>query len=584
LEQERLELQALNSERFRHRFLERNRPWILQHLVELLTPRALDMPGPDGRPTIEYVRDIYAELMGMGEGLRKAGDREDISSDEEDELEAARRNWSRKPLTGASLAIARMWLAKARKRRAFSKLVRGIIDSNRKMACEVCGRTPEQNNVKLVAHLATRGDPDVRAIDRLIRGFENQYSVDELDPQLWKAYFRAQAEYCTRCNICEDSVEQDRLLQASRAPGPSTLTRPQDISSDEEDDEVEFEPIVVTRSSPEGRMMSKWLLAARKKLGGPFPRPEARKQMDRYAQKLRQMKMKRAKKATDTIDPVAEEIEKAEITAATKALALRWIRMARDNMELKFKNKSQTLKDDLEKILSMMPEEEDWYYSAAVRLEGTALSKRGGELEEDRKTLETEAAVKIHKIEADLAGYIKEREDELQRERKTFEAKVAQQNDRINLDIELRKEELEKTKEVKKKEFQVIEKKAREELGAAPTEMTQDHRNQLLAIDDLIISESVALEKYRDDEEKEARLMFDRAELNKMSEIERRKAQAGANIARIREEVADKVRLAESEWQGNANKWLTIAKRKVQIKKKEDEDAREGKMKRKGKN
>jgi len=42
LEQERLELQALNSERFRHRFLERNRPWILQHLVELLTPRSLD--------------------------------------------------------------------------------------------------------------------------------------------------------------------------------------------------------------------------------------------------------------------------------------------------------------------------------------------------------------------------------------------------------------------------------------------------------------------------------------------------------------------------------------------------------------
>lgn len=39
LEQERLELQALNSERFRHRFVERNRPWILQHLAELLTPR-----------------------------------------------------------------------------------------------------------------------------------------------------------------------------------------------------------------------------------------------------------------------------------------------------------------------------------------------------------------------------------------------------------------------------------------------------------------------------------------------------------------------------------------------------------------
>jgi len=256
--------------------------------------------------------------------------------------------------------------------------------------------------------------------------------------------------------------------------------------------------------------------------------------------------------------------------------------MARDNMELKFKNKSQTLKDDLEKILSMMPEEEDWYYSAAVRLEGAGLMRRGGELEEDRKTLETEAAVKVHKIEADLSGYIKEREEELQRERKTFEAKVAQQNDRINLDIEIRKEELEKTKDVKKKEFNVIEKKAREELGAAPTEMTQDHRNQLLAIDDLVLSESTALEKYRVEEEKEARLMFDRAELNKMSEIERRKAQAGGNIARIREEVAEKVRSAESEWQNSANRWLVIGKKKVQIKKKEDDDAREGKKKRKG--
>lgn len=49
LEQERLELQALNSERFRHRFLERNRPWILQHLTDLLTPRTLQNTGPDGQ-------------------------------------------------------------------------------------------------------------------------------------------------------------------------------------------------------------------------------------------------------------------------------------------------------------------------------------------------------------------------------------------------------------------------------------------------------------------------------------------------------------------------------------------------------
>merc|ERR1712167_260101 len=69
LEAERLELQAMNSERFRHRFLDRSRPWVLQHLVELLTPRTLQMPGADGRPVIEYIRDVYHELT---EGGRRA--------------------------------------------------------------------------------------------------------------------------------------------------------------------------------------------------------------------------------------------------------------------------------------------------------------------------------------------------------------------------------------------------------------------------------------------------------------------------------------------------------------------------------
>ena len=48
-------------------------------------------------------------------------------------------------------------------------------------------------------------------------------------------------------------------------------------------DEVVFDAVVVTRSSPEGRMMQKWLHAARTKLGGAhlFPKPEARAQMER---------------------------------------------------------------------------------------------------------------------------------------------------------------------------------------------------------------------------------------------------------------------------------------------------------------
>lgn len=36
---------------------------------------------------MEYIRDVYAELLEMGEGARRPGDRSDISSDEEDEME-----------------------------------------------------------------------------------------------------------------------------------------------------------------------------------------------------------------------------------------------------------------------------------------------------------------------------------------------------------------------------------------------------------------------------------------------------------------------------------------------------------------
>lgn len=146
----------------------------------------------------------------------------------------------------------------------------------------------------------------------------------------------------------------------------------------------------------------------------------------------------------------------------------------------------------------------------------------------------------------------------------------------------MRREELEKLKETRKKEFQGIERKAREEFGAAPTEMIQDHRNQLIAIDELMEKERKDTENYRNEEEKQAKVMFDRAEKIKRDEMERRKAMASENTARIREEVAVKVKAAESEWQGRAVKWLAISRRKVQVKKREDEEAKAGKRKRKG--
>ena len=192
LEAERLELQALNSERFRHRFLDRSRPWVLQHLVELLTPRTLQMPGSDGRPVIEYIRDVYHELMALGEGRRRPGDREDISSDSGDEgLRDRQAGWSNAPLNKSSAALLRHWLTTARRRRALKKLVEGTIKRACGDTCALCGCTSAAGNV-MRCDLALDGRASDHAIDELIKGFEVKYPGRKFEPNLWSSYFRTE--------------------------------------------------------------------------------------------------------------------------------------------------------------------------------------------------------------------------------------------------------------------------------------------------------------------------------------------------------------------------------------------------------
>jgi hypothetical protein len=114
LEQERQELLAMNSESFRHAFIEKNRPWVLSHLVELIILDVLQNVGSDGRPVIDYLRDIYSTLMNDGEGVnRRSDDQSDISSgDYSDDEEEKRRQWDRTPLEGNKLLIAQIWIHK----------------------------------------------------------------------------------------------------------------------------------------------------------------------------------------------------------------------------------------------------------------------------------------------------------------------------------------------------------------------------------------------------------------------------------------------------------------------------------------
>ena len=106
-------------------------------------------------------------------------------------------------------------------------------------------------------------EADAHALDRLILGFEEEYGVQETQ----RKYFRSHTKFITLCNHCLDALEQARLKKRIKR-----ATRTQDISDDDDEEEPIFDPMVVARSSAEGRMMSKWLGAARTRLGGAFPR------------------------------------------------------------------------------------------------------------------------------------------------------------------------------------------------------------------------------------------------------------------------------------------------------------------------
>lgn len=92
--------------------------------------------------------------------------------------------------------------------------------------------------------------------------------------------------------LIEGRAKQQNTTKQACLPHPP-LSQPTPGLIPAFQDEAVFDAVVVTRTSPEGRMMTKWLNAARTKLGGVhlFPKPEAKAQMERRVTRSRSRKM-----------------------------------------------------------------------------------------------------------------------------------------------------------------------------------------------------------------------------------------------------------------------------------------------------
>merc|ERR1711871_1251611 len=577
LEAERLELQAMNSERFRHRFLDRSRPWVLQHLVELLTPRTLQMPGADGRPVIEYIRDVYTDLMNLAEGRRRPGDREDISSDEgDDEMLAQRRNWSKAPLSKSSAAILRKWLEHARRRRTLLKLVKGTIERATADTCALCGRTAS-SGARMRCDLAVDGKADDSAIDVLIEGFQKDYPGRKFEPNLWTAYFRSHASFITRCHHCIDRLEAARADKIKRHPGAGRATLAMDMSSDDEDDEddVVFEPMVITRSSIEGKLMSKWLNAVRRRLGGAFPRPHAREEMEAYAKKMRDFKLKKAKadmRAKGYISDDEDEdgnviLKVGEISAATKALAKHWLIKARSSLVEEKRKRMSRIKEDLRVMTSAITEDDDWYYGSELQLSGLALAEEGRKLDESRRTLEGDARAAERELRSKLEKFKEEKEIQMQAEIEAVEASMKAARVKALEAAEGRIQELTRDRTRKEALFK------KEEKLAAPEDrgmLAAQHKKELKKFDDAIQKErekqASALEKAMDVGKED----LGKKQAKRDQALHDREEMTEKKVKDLHEDVEQKMKDKERNWQNRVSGWLNKADRKVKMKAEED--------------
>ena len=585
LERERLELQALNSDGFRHRFLEKNRPWVLQHLADLITPRSLKDVGPYGRPLTEYLRDVYADLIQMGEGSKNPGARSDISSDDgqDDEVEK-RRQWSRTTMEGSSLSLARLWLQKARKRRSFERCIHSIIQNQKENLCSLCSRRKEQCD-RLTVGLSNNGIFEPNMLDDLIRSFELIYSVNENDPNKWISFFRKKAEFMTVCNICMDQVGKNKVNANDRASGMTRLTRAGDISSDEEDDEHTFEPIVILRSSNEGKMMKKWLDASRKKLGGQFPREEANKQIMLYIDRMKRKKsnlharLLRSENTSgqNTLQRAQnvknEDWGKIEMDSSSNALVIRWIRAARTNLKKQFFEKGHVLREQVDNALTKISIEDDWFFGLELRKQGELLKSEGEQLLIDTRIIEANTEVDVSRIEAEKDAFRDQINFLIKKKFDACEMAIKNNNAKIGSEVELRICEMQRMMDLTREKQKEEEKRYRVENGAMSSEMIARHQNAIEEIQHSISKEKDIEEDKRSRLENESRDLFEQYKRVMIRSIFDKENEANIKIESLRTESNTKQEKLESEWRLEVAQWLHVSLKKIKIKDKEDKTA-----------
>jgi len=278
-----------------------NRTWLINQLPQLLTPRTLRRSRP-------YLINQFARIINAR--------REDISDDSEGDHRGA--NFGAVALTAPSRNIIRWWLGKAKRRLRLKKIVEPLIRRARGAECEQC-----LSRKKLQIEYEVE-------VDKMSDMYDAAYPGDEeVDQVQWKTFWMNNQRYHTICLSC--------LTKRKEIATRAALAGVMDLSmyDDKQEDYPDWGPVYLTAASK--AILLNWY---------------------RKAQRVRQgkkgAKVRKPQYNRDVSDDEGDEKEATWTknfvppTAATVAIAIKWVRTARARIQKK-KGKGAGLKEsDLE--------------------------------------------------------------------------------------------------------------------------------------------------------------------------------------------------------------------------------------------
>ncbi len=81
----------------------------------------------------------------------------------------------------------------------------------------------------------------------------------------------------------------------------------------------------------------------------------------------------------------SSNVIQAKLNSASKSLVSSWLKIARDNLEARFKEQGEWILEDVQMVLTQVTQDDDWLFGEELRREGMELVTEHQKLENDRR-------------------------------------------------------------------------------------------------------------------------------------------------------------------------------------------------------